>query len=146
MKIVAVSGGFDPVHIGHIRFFEQARSLGDQLVVIINNDNWIMSKKGYVFMLEGERLEIIRSLQYVDMAILSTHAIADLDTSVTRELNSIRPHIFCNGGDRTIDNSNSTPEDDICNRLGIKMIFGVGGSKIQSSSKLVQNQIQIKSF
>jgi len=134
MIIVAVSGGFDPVHIGHVRMFEEAKKLGDQLIVIINNDNWLLNKKGHIFMPESERLEIIRSLDVVDFAILSLHPKVVTDTSVSRELYSVRPTIFANGGDRKEEN---TPEDKTCDELGITMIFNVGGHKIQSSSELV---------
>ncbi|MSU44862.1 hypothetical protein EXS45_01630, partial [Candidatus Nomurabacteria bacterium] len=70
-KVVMVSGGFDPVHIGHVRMFEEAKKLGDELVVVINNDNWLQLKKGYVFMPENERKEIIQAFSVVDRVILS---------------------------------------------------------------------------
>src|SRR3989344_4284268 len=96
--IVAVSGGFDPIHIGHIRLFNDAKKLGDELVVILNNDNWLKQKKGFVLMPENERKEIIESLKPVDRVIVSGHSDGFKDRSVCAELLSLRPDIFANGG------------------------------------------------
>lgn len=134
--VVAVSGGFDPLHIGHVRLFEAARKLGDALVVILNNDNWLRAKKGYVFMPEKERKEIIESLSYVDRVVLTRHPRNPKDMSVKEDLRRVRPDIFANGGDRK---SHNTPEDAVCRELGISMAFNKGkGGKIQSSSWLVE--------
>ena len=133
--IVAVSGGFDPVHVGHVRLFKEAKKLGDKLVVILNNDNWILRKKGYVFMPQGERKEILAAISGVDEVILTEHGPNPADMSVFNELGKIRPNIFANGGDRTKKN---IPEIPVCESIGCKMIFNVGkGGKIQSSSHLV---------
>lgn len=135
-KVVMVSGGFDPVHIGHVRMFEEAKRLGDELIVVLNNDNWLKFKKGFVFMHEGDRKEIIESFRAVDKVIITTHEENTNDISVCRELESIKPHIFANGGDRKDDN---IPEYALCEHLGIKMIFNVGyGGKVRSSSELVK--------
>src|ERR1700682_5383705 len=99
-KVVMVSGGFDPVHIGHVRLFEEAKKLGDELVVVINNDNWLKLKKGYAFMPEHERKEIIKEFGAVDRVILSSHKKNTKDISISKDLRSIRPHIFAKGGDR----------------------------------------------
>ena len=69
--VVAVSGGFDPIHIGHVRMFERARALGDELVVILNNDNWLRAKKGFAFMPEKERKEVIEALRAVDRVVIT---------------------------------------------------------------------------
>ncbi|MEK7070789.1 MAG: adenylyltransferase/cytidyltransferase family protein, partial [Patescibacteria group bacterium] len=71
--VVAVSGGFDPIHIGHIRMFREAKALGDKLVVILNNDNWLINKKGYAFMSEKERVEVIKAIAGVDDVLLTHH-------------------------------------------------------------------------
>ena len=71
--VVAVSGGFDPVHIGHIRMFEDARKLGDYLVVILNNDNWLIDKKGFSFLEEEERAHILKSIKAVDEVHITQH-------------------------------------------------------------------------
>ncbi len=137
-KVVAVSGGFDPVHIGHVRMFNEARALGDELVVILNNDNWLRKKKGYVFMPQEERKEVIEALRAVDRVIFTEHGEDPGDMSVVAELRRLRPDVFANGGDRKEHN---TPEGDVCEELGIAMAFNVGkGGKVQSSSWLVDKQ------
>lgn len=141
--VVAVSGGWDPIHIGHVRLFNEAKKLGDRLVVILNNDNWLLAKKGFTFMSEQDRKEILESLSAVDEVMLTSHTKDDPDRSVCRELCHLRPDIFANGGDRTsLDSRKKTstlnPEVALCEELGIKTVFGVGkGGKVRSSSELV---------
>ena len=132
---VASSGGFDPIHIGHIRMFEQAKQFGDVHIVIVNNDNWLCKKKGDNFMPQQERVEIILSLRSVDGVVLTQHSKDPSDMSVSNELRFLTPDIFVNGGDRK---SNNTPENQVCEELGIQMKFNVGvGGKVQSSSWLL---------
>lgn len=133
---VAVSGGFDPIHVGHLRMFKKARALGDKLVVILNNDNWLQSKKGSAFMPEKERAEIIRAFPFVDKVYITKHTKNDPDRSVTKALKALKPAIFANGGDRK--NTADIPEAQVCGDLGIRMVFNVGGGKIQSSSWLIK--------
>lgn len=134
-KTVAVSGGFDPIHIGHVRMFENARKLGDRLVVILNNDNWLRAKKGFAFMPEEERAEIIKAFPFVDDVVITNHVPNDPDRSVRRELEQLKPDIFANGGDRK--NENDIPEAAVCKKYGIEMVFNIGyGGKVQSSSWL----------
>lgn len=128
--VVCCSGGFDPVHIGHVRYFREAKALGDYLVVILNSDNFLKQKKGYIFMPFEERKEIIESIRYVDKVV----ACIDKDQTVCQTLDKIKPDIFAKGGDSTAGN---IPEYDTCNRCNIEMVFNVGGCKIQSSSRLV---------
>ncbi|HVN26429.1 MAG TPA: adenylyltransferase/cytidyltransferase family protein [Candidatus Paceibacterota bacterium] len=141
--VVAVSGGFDPIHIGHVRMFEAAKALGDELVVILNNDNWIKKKKGYAFMSEQERKEVIEGLRAVDRVVLTKHESDPKDMSVVHMLAEIRPTIFANGGDRdeknAADPASSLYKDiNACRELGIEMIFNLGrGGKVQSSSWLL---------
>ena len=135
-KIVAVSGGFDPVHIGHVRMFNEAKTLGDELVVILNNDSWLELKKGFAFMPHEERKEVVEAFAAVDRVILTFHEPGTADLSVCRELEHLRPDIFANGGDRKSDN---IPEYTLCEKLGIEMVFNVGeGGKVQSSSWLIE--------
>jgi len=137
LKWVAVSGGFDPLHIGHIRLFKAARKLGRRLVVILNNDKWLKLKKGFVFMPQKERAELIRSFPFVDRVVLTDHRGDDTDMSVARTLKKLKPAIFANGGDR---GQRNTPEDDVCKELGIERKYGVGhGGKIQSSSWMTRD-------
>jgi cytidyltransferase-like protein len=137
--IVAVSGGFDPLHIGHVRLFAEAKALGNQLIVILNNDHWLRKKKGVIFMPEQERKELIAAIGVVDHVMLSMHPENPSDMSVCNELQQCRPDIFANGGDRQIDN---IPETAVCQSLGCKMIFNIGqGGKIQSSSWLLKEYL-----
>ena len=135
MILVAVSGGFDPLHAGHVRLIEAARRLGgDRLVVILNNDAWLLAKKGYVFQTQSDRMDILLALKGVDVVILTDHRPQDPDPSVSRALRSLRPDIFANGGDRTAAN---TVEVAVCEEIGCLAVFGIGGGKVQSSSALV---------
>jgi D-beta-D-heptose 7-phosphate kinase/D-beta-D-heptose 1-phosphate adenosyltransferase len=135
-RVVAVSGGFDPLHIGHVRMFEEAKKFGDELVVILNNDHWLRKKKGFVFMLETERKEIIEALRAVDRVFLTKHPQDPIDMSVSEALRELRPAVFANGGDR---HTHNTPEDAVCAELGIEMVFNTGhGGKVQSSSWLTE--------
>ena len=130
-KTICVSGGFDPLHVGHVRLIESASEHGD-VFVILNSDEWLMRKKGYMFMTFDERKEIIQSMRSVHDVV----EVNDNDGTVCEALKRIRPHFFGNGGDRLSDN---VPEVELCKELGIKMIFNLGGEKIQSSSDLVQS-------
>lgn len=132
---VLVSGGFDPVHIGHVRLINEAKKLGDHLIVLVNNDNWLKQKKGYTFMPEEDRKEILENLKSVDEVILTQHKKQPNDMSVIEELTTLKPDIFANGGDRKEGN---VPEYELCKELGIEMAFNVGGEKIRSSSELAQ--------
>src|SRR5258708_36900835 len=102
--VVAVSGGFDPIHPGHVRLLKDAKALGDKLVVILNNDNWLQKKKRFTFMKERERKEVLEAIKYVDEVVISKHKHDAADMSVTEELRRLRPDIFPNGGDRTPKN------------------------------------------
>jgi D-beta-D-heptose 7-phosphate kinase/D-beta-D-heptose 1-phosphate adenosyltransferase len=148
LTVVAVSGGFDPIHPGHVRLFREARKLGDKLVVILNNDNWIKKKKGYAFMPDRERKEVIEAMRDVDKVILTSHKKNPTDMSVSQDLQKIRPHIFASGGDRNrkdAANPQSSFYKDVvtCKKLGIKIVFNVGkGGKIESSSWLLDSYVK----
>ena len=147
-KTVMVSGGFDPIHPGHIRLFKEAKKLGDKLVVVINNDNWIRAKKGHGFMSAEDRAEVIAAFRPVDEVVISKHKNKTKDMSVCEELRIVRPHIFANGGDRNkkdAKNPTSSLNKDIelCKKLGINMVFNVGhGGKIRSSSELLKAYVK----
>jgi len=135
-KVVMISGGFDPIHIGHVRMINEAKKLGDKLVVVINNDNWLRKKKGQEFMSEKDRKEIIESLGSVDKVVITSHPKNPKDMSVCKEIIKVKPHIFANGGDRFAEN---IPEFRTCQKHGIKMAFNVGkGGKVRSSSDLLK--------
>lgn len=132
-KIVTVSGGFDPLHIGHVRMIREASKLG-KLIVILNNDAFLIRKKGRPFMLQDERKEILENIKGVDSVFVSI----DEDDSVCKSLEAIKPDIFANGGDRK--DESEIREAEVCRRLGIEMVFNVGGGKVQSSSWLIKSR------
>ena len=123
---VLVSGYFDPLHVGHIEFFEKARALGDRLVVVINSDAQAKLKYGEPVMNEEDRKRIVQALKCVDVACISI----DKDRTQCNSLMMLRPDIFANGGDR---NQKNIPEAAVCHNLGIIMIDGCG-EKIRNSS------------
>lgn len=133
--IVVVSGGFDPIHSGHIKLIKEARKLGDHLIVGINSDEWLARKKGRAFMPWQERLAVLNNLRPVD----EVYTFDDEDGTACHLLQQVRAHypqdriIFANGGDRTKDN---IPEMTVS---GIEFVFGVGGEdKANSSSWILQ--------
>ena len=138
-ECIVVSGGFDPIHVGHLRMFKEASELAPKLIVIVNNDNFLIEKKGYVFMPIAERIEIIEGFGVVDMVVESV----DKDLTVCETLQWLAKKenviIFANGGDR--NNTDAIPEADVCRENKIAMKFNVGGGKIQSSSSLVVKEI-----
>ncbi len=139
--VVAVSGGFDPIHIGHVRLFQEAKKLGDKLVVILNNDNWLRNKKIQVFMHQNERKEILEAIKEVDEVVLSNHPHNPKDMSVSVELLKIKPDIFVKGGNQK--NEKDVPEAEACKKINCKIVFNVGpGGNFQYSSWLLANYIR----
>lgn len=135
-KIVITSGFFNPLHAGHINLIREAKKLGDFLVVIVNSDKQVKIKGSVPFMLEQERIKIVKALRYADDVILSV----DKDGSVIESLKMVAKKypgelFFAKGGDRNVDN---IPEKDVCAELKITIVNGVGGDKIQSSSRLIK--------
>ena len=135
-KVIIVSGYFNPLHKGHIEYFHLAKQQGDKLFIIVNNDFQRALKKSQEFMLEKERVLIISELRVADEVILSV----DKDRTVCASLKKIHnihskkyKLSFANGGDQ---NNLSIPEADLCNKLGIELIEGLG-NKIQSSSSIL---------
>jgi len=126
---IAVSGGFDPIHKGHVMMIREAAEYG-QVIVFLNSDDWLIRKKGYKFMSFEERAFIIGSIKGV--TVVSN--VDDSGGSVCAGLRRFQPDYFANGGDRYETN---TPEMDVCEELGITMLWNIGGGKIQSSSTLV---------
>jgi D-beta-D-heptose 7-phosphate kinase/D-beta-D-heptose 1-phosphate adenosyltransferase len=126
---IMLSGGFDPIHIGHVRMVVAAAEVGT-VIVVANSDEWLMRKKGYIFMPWEERAEILKALRGVSEVV----SVEDTDGTVCEVLRRLKPDIFGNGGDR---NNKNTPEKAVCKELGIKMAWGLGGTKVQSSSELV---------
>ncbi|MEM1589958.1 MAG: adenylyltransferase/cytidyltransferase family protein [Candidatus Bathyarchaeia archaeon] len=138
MVTVFTSGFFDPIHRGHIALFKEAKGLGDRLVVHTHRDECCVKKKGYVFMPLEDRVEILRSIKYIDEVVICD---SGCDLTVADFLEKLKPDIFAKGGDRTIENL-PKKEVEICRKLGIKIVFNVGGGKIQSSSWIINNFIK----
>ena len=120
--VVAISGGFDPLHFGHIRLIQEAKQLGDKLVVILNNDNWLKKKKTHVFMRQNERKKILESIKEVDSVVLSNHRHNPKDMSISAELLKIKPNVFVKGGSRRKE----VPEAEVCKKIDCKIVFNVG--------------------
>lgn len=141
--VVAVSGYFNPLHVGHLDMISMAKKLGDKLVVIVNNDKQVKLKGSVPFMSEADRVRVIGALRDVDQVFLSIddYKLASGHVPVIKSLTKIKPDIFANGGDR--HNINDVPEYPICQKLGIKMVDGLG-QKIRASSKLIANAAALK--
>jgi cytidyltransferase-like protein len=133
MKIVLATGGFDPVHSGHISYLKAAKELGDHLIVGLNSDEWLERKKGKAFMPWNERLCIVNNLQKVD----EVFTFMDDDDTAINFIKQVRAHyptdklIFVNGGDRTADNVPEMVFDDV------EFVFGVGGEDKKNSSSWI---------
>ena len=127
---IAVSGGFDPIHKGHVQMIREAAEYGN-VIVFLNSDEWLVRKKGFNFMSFEERAYIVGSIKGV--AIVSN--VDDSEGTVCSALRRFKPDYFANGGDRVAKN---TPEMNTCEEIGITMLWNVGGGKIQSSSDLVR--------
>jgi D-beta-D-heptose 7-phosphate kinase/D-beta-D-heptose 1-phosphate adenosyltransferase len=128
---VMVSGGFDPVHVGHIRMIRSAAKYGD-VIVIANSDEWLYRKKGFNFMEFKARHEILDSIK----GVLIVDSVDDSDGTVCDAIKRHKPTYFANGGDRVKDN---TPEVLLCKQLGVKLLWGIGGKeKVAASSDLVK--------
>jgi D-beta-D-heptose 7-phosphate kinase/D-beta-D-heptose 1-phosphate adenosyltransferase len=136
-RLIVTSGGFDPMHVGHLRCLIESADLAQKiggkirLAVIVNGDGFLLRKKGYAFMPEAERLEIIAGVKGVDYVV----PWDDGGQTVTEALRILKPFAFTKGGDR--DAATNVPEFDLCEEMGTQVIFNVGGGKIQSSSTLV---------
>ena len=136
-KLIILSGGFDPVHKGHIRMFKAATESG-KVFVGLNSDEWLIRKKGRFFMPYNERKEILESIQYinyVDNFNDDDNTACDLIKRVVQQYNENYEIYFGNGGDR---NDETTPEINFCNDSNIQMLWDLGGKKIQSSSELIK--------
>jgi len=136
-KTIMVSGGFDPVHIGHIRMIIEASKYGD-VIVVANSDSWLFRKKGFVFMEFEQRAEILAAVK----GVIKVSGVDDSDGTVCEAIRRLKPDYFANGGDRKKHN---TPEQAVCDELGVEMLWSVGGDdKANSSSDLV-DRVVVKS-
>jgi cytidyltransferase-like protein len=140
--IYMTSGGFDPLHIGHLRCILDTTSMADKdggyVVVIVNGDGFLDRKKGFAFMPEKERAEIIAGIRGVDAAVIWD----DGGQTVTGAIAKLKPTYFTKGGDRAAPED--IPEWEICQEVGCKVLFNVGGGKVQSSSALVNGKVSVE--
>lgn len=141
--VVAVSGYFNPLHVGHLEMIHLAKKLGDKLVVIINNDKQVALKGRVPFMPEKDRIQIIKALRDVDQVVLAIddYRFPDGEIPVIKTLAKLKPDVFANGGDR--HNLKNVPEYPICKKLGIKIVDGLG-KKIRASSQLIARAAELK--
>lgn len=141
MKVVIVSGFFNPLHGGHLDMIEAASKMGDRLIVVVNNDKQQLQKKGKVILVETNRARLLRALRVVDEVVISL----DKDMTVVSTLEFLASQypddelIFANGGDR--DSEKAIPETEVCRKYNIDMIFGVGGNNKRDSSTRINQAL-----
>ena len=127
-----ISGGFDPVHIGHVKYILAAAKLTPCLVAVVNGDSFLMRKKGYKFMDSDERAFIVDNIKGVDYTVI----FDSVNDTVDEIIEELRPTSFIKGGDRNA--KENIPEWDTCEKIGCTIVTGAGGEKAQSSSELVK--------
>ena len=141
MRVVVISGFFNPLHIGHIDYISSARNLGDFLIVIVNSDDQVKIKGSVPFMNQDDRLRIIRNIKGVDRSVISIDEDGSVCQTIREEFKRLQNDpffedmIFANGGDRK---EGGVPEDILENELGVRMVYNIGGEKVQSSSELIK--------
>lgn len=137
--VVLTSGAMDPLHVGHLRCIQEAARLGDRLVVAVNSNRWLIAKKGYWFMPAEERAEIVAGLAGVDDVVVWDDGTPYVDGLI----GLLVPDLFAKGGDRSTPEHVARCERDACERVGCRVVYGVGGTvKAQSSSELVRRAQQ----
>lgn len=140
MRVVVISGFFNPIHCGHIDYIRAAASLGDKLVVIVNNDKQVRLKGTVPFMSEEDRLKIVSNIKGVDSAVISVDKDGTVCQSVREEYYKhyndyfFTSMVFANGGDRK---EGGIPESVLEKEIGVSMVYNVGGEKTESSSDLI---------
>lgn len=137
-----VSGGFDPVHVGHLRMFKDANKLAEKVIVLLNNDDWLIKKKGKPFMNQNQRKEILEEFKSISEVIIQTSSEPSSSLAIEEFVNKYpnKSICYCNGGDRS--NIKNIRESDICKKLKVSLEFGIGGeNKIESSSDLTKNYL-----
>ena len=141
MRVVVISGFFNPLHIGHIDYISAARNLGDFLIVIVNSDDQVKIKGSVPFMNQDDRLRIIRNIKGVDRAVIAIDEDGSVCKTIREEFKRLQndPYfeemVFANGGYRK---EGGVPEDVLEEELGVRMIYNAGGDKVQSSSNLIK--------
>ena len=137
-----VSGGFDPVHVGHLRMFQDAKNIANKVILLLNNDEWLTKKKGKPFMNQNQRKEILEEFKSISEVIIQTSSEPSSSVAIEEFVNK-NPNksiCYCNGGDRS--NIKKIRESEVCKKLKVNLEFGVGGeNKIESSSELTKNYL-----
>ncbi|MBN2155579.1 MAG: adenylyltransferase/cytidyltransferase family protein [Candidatus Lokiarchaeota archaeon] len=133
-----ISGGFDPIHKGHVAYIRAASKITHCLVAVVNGDSFLIRKKGYKFMSADERAYIVDNIKGVDYTVIFNSE----DDTVDEMIEILRPTYFIKGGDRNA--KENIPEWDTCERVGCEIITGAGGDKAQSSSELVRKAKELK--
>lgn len=141
MIYAITSGYYNPLHVGHISLFREAWSRCNGLYVIVNNDKQVLLKKGRLVIPENDRLEVVRAIRYVNEAVLSVDHDPSVMISLHDAAKTLRARhgddlrlVFCKGGDSTAEN---VIERDVCKQMGIAILLGIGGSKRDSSSRII---------
>tara|TARA_X000000368_G_scaffold389421_1_gene351785 strand:- start:245 stop:1024 length:780 start_codon:yes stop_codon:yes gene_type:complete len=141
--VALLSGGFDPVHIGHLAMIKGASSLAKEVVILLNSDKWLIRKKGKPFMIETQRAQILEEFESVSKVIIQKNDNDDSSNNAIIEFKNNNPTkliCYCNGGDRS--HENKIRESKTCRDNNIDMKFGIGGiHKLESSSKLTKNYL-----
>jgi len=138
-SLIVTSGGYDPIHPGHLSCIVDSKNYGDVLAVVVNGDWFLDYKKGKAFMDLATRCEVVSAIRGVDYVIPFE---IENDQTVCKALEIIRPDVFTKGGDR--EDANTIPEWDICQEYGIKIVTGVGDSKVHSSSNILEDWYQAR--
>ena len=137
-----VSGGCDPVHVGHLRMFKDANKLAEKVIVLLNNDDWLIKKKGKPFMNQNQRKEILEEFKSISEVIIQTSSEPSSSLAIEEFVNKYpnKSICYCNGGDRS--NIKNIRESEVCKKLKVSLEFGIGGeNKIESSSDLTKNYL-----
>ena len=134
--VVATSGGFDPIHPGHVTCIVESKAMGDTLVVIVNGDDFLVQKKGKAFQDLDTRCAIVSAIRGVDYVVKFE---IENDPTVAKALRAVRPRYFTKGGDRVVGKSMPEPEEAACREFGIEIIDGVGRDKAWSSSDFLKD-------
>ena len=139
-KLVMVSGGFDPLHSGHLRYIYEAARLGDALLIAVNSDDFLIAKKGYYVFSQRERIAQLNLIHYpVPTRVYGISNEEDRDGSICRVLKYLTPDVFAKGGDRHPDGV-PIPEVTLCDKLGIDIVYGVGGYEKPESSSIAMER------
>ena len=136
-----VSGGFDPIHVGHLRMFQDAKKIADKVILLLNNDEWLIKKKGKPFMNQNQRKEILEEFISISEVIIQTSSEASSSLAIEEFVKKIQINQFVIVMAETEVILKILRETEICDKLNVNLEFGIGGKKIESSSNLTKNYL-----